>query len=420
MLNELIHSTAEMKMTPEQKEAILQLLEDMLAHHSFKNSKRCTSLLRYQVQQALEDPTAHIKERTLGIEVFGREANYDTASDPVVRIAMNEVRKRIAQYNDEVVPRNGLRLEVPVGAYMPKFQFVSLPPELEAPADPSIEGAIEADGFALAAPPSSLWHSRRLRSGSVAAVIALVLLAGLVYYRWHNSPFAQLWSPLLSSSHRILICIGTGLTREDSQKSCNYYLKPDTAPLQNAQIPGASSDIPTTNDVGAISKLIGYIQSQKKAYVLQPSALSTLRDLRSGPVILFGVANNAWTRCLTSSLRFHIEDDSASKVIRVIDSSNQNNKDWLVDMNQNNATLTKDYALVSRYTDDLTQTPVLEVAGLRVFGSIAATEFVSDPRYMNAMGKMNSSCKRNAQFVLQTTIVNGTSGPPKILAMHCW
>ena len=50
-----------------------------------------------------------LKERTLGVEVFGREPGYDTNADPVVRISAGEVRKRIAQYYHENGMLRGFR-----------------------------------------------------------------------------------------------------------------------------------------------------------------------------------------------------------------------------------------------------------------------------------------------------------------------
>ena len=97
-------------------------LERMLANPLFKHSKRYPSLLRYVVEHALENPDFHIKERTLGIEVFGRDPNYDTSLDPVVRTTAGELRKRIAQYYHEPGHELELRIDLPIGSYVPEFR----------------------------------------------------------------------------------------------------------------------------------------------------------------------------------------------------------------------------------------------------------------------------------------------------------
>ena len=78
------------------KDAVQLQMERLRASSHFKNSRRYTDLLRFVVQQTLEGHSDILKERTLGIEVFGRELSFDTSGDSIVRVAAAEVRKRIA------------------------------------------------------------------------------------------------------------------------------------------------------------------------------------------------------------------------------------------------------------------------------------------------------------------------------------
>ena len=95
--------------TEEWRTLIQPQLERILANPLFKNSKRYPNLLRYVVERTLDGHPGELKERTLGIEVFGREPDYDTNLDPVVRTTAAEIRKRLAQYyqepNHETEPR---------------------------------------------------------------------------------------------------------------------------------------------------------------------------------------------------------------------------------------------------------------------------------------------------------------------------
>jgi hypothetical protein len=67
-------------------------MEKVLASNQFCNSRRYPALLRYVVDQALSGNGDQIKERTVGIEVFGRPPDYDTNTDTVVRYTAGEVR----------------------------------------------------------------------------------------------------------------------------------------------------------------------------------------------------------------------------------------------------------------------------------------------------------------------------------------
>ena len=87
--------------TKSQKEAVLRQLERLLEHPHFHKSKRFPVFLRFVVTELLAGRGEGLKERTLGIEVFGKEPNYDTTDDPIVRVTAGEIRKRIAQYYQE-------------------------------------------------------------------------------------------------------------------------------------------------------------------------------------------------------------------------------------------------------------------------------------------------------------------------------
>src|SRR5690348_8364873 len=82
--------------------AIREHLNGILATSLFNTSKRYPAFLNQVVDGALRGGAEIIKERILGIEVFHRNPAYDTSSDPVVRTAACEVRKRLGQYYSEV------------------------------------------------------------------------------------------------------------------------------------------------------------------------------------------------------------------------------------------------------------------------------------------------------------------------------
>jgi hypothetical protein len=72
--------------TREDRDAILLELQEVLASPHFCNSKRYPALLRYIVEATLAGNSDHLKERTLGVEVFDRAPSYDTNADTVVAL----------------------------------------------------------------------------------------------------------------------------------------------------------------------------------------------------------------------------------------------------------------------------------------------------------------------------------------------
>lgn len=109
--------------TEEDKAKIRQQMNRLLGTSHFKNSRRYPLLFRFIVEEALEGRGQFLKERLLGVQVFDRPADYDTASDPIVRVTIAEIRKRIAQYYHEEAHDSELRIELLPGSYVPEFRL---------------------------------------------------------------------------------------------------------------------------------------------------------------------------------------------------------------------------------------------------------------------------------------------------------
>src|ERR1700736_4067611 len=103
--------------------AVREQLTRLVESPPFNHSRRFPTFLRFVIEHALAGNADQLKERTIGIEVFGREAEYDTASDPIVRVTAAEIRKRIAQYYQEPGHETELRVTLPAGSYVPQFHW---------------------------------------------------------------------------------------------------------------------------------------------------------------------------------------------------------------------------------------------------------------------------------------------------------
>src|SRR5579863_6342466 len=192
--------------------AVREQLERLLVHPLFANSKRYPALLAYVVDQTLLGNSADLKERSIGIEVFGRSPNYDANADPVVRITAGEVRKRLSQYYYDAAHEGELVLELPIGSYVPIFHA----PEPEA--DPeAIAAAPEL------APPVPVLPEEpappRPRRMPWIPLVSIVLLTGAlgvgIGLRYHPVPpvpppsnIDRFWEPVTSSANPATFCLG--------------------------------------------------------------------------------------------------------------------------------------------------------------------------------------------------------------------
>src|SRR5215471_2253613 len=132
-----VHPVCELD-TGNHRSLFAEHLEQILASAAFRNSKRYAAVLRYVVERALEGNPDGLKERTIGVDVFGRPADYDTASDHAVRSAMAEVRKRLAQYYQDG-EHSDLRIEIQPGSYIPQFRLADSPTALVVPEPEAVE-----------------------------------------------------------------------------------------------------------------------------------------------------------------------------------------------------------------------------------------------------------------------------------------
>ena len=123
--------------TEEDRREVQLELERILASPPFTGSRRYPALLRHVVEKTLRGEVDDLKERILGIEVFQRPNGYDTNADPVVRFSAGEIRRRIAQFYQDISDEGSIEIGLPVGSYIPQFfrieardeRFAALPEE---------------------------------------------------------------------------------------------------------------------------------------------------------------------------------------------------------------------------------------------------------------------------------------------------
>ncbi|HEY4011568.1 MAG TPA: hypothetical protein VGM11_15540 [Acidobacteriaceae bacterium] len=404
--------------TEEEKLAATEQLERLLANPYFSHSRRFPSFLRFIVGQTLSGRTDLLKERTVGVEVFGKDANYDTANDPIVRVTAAEIRKRIAQYYQDPAHEHELRLSLPPGSYVPRFDT---PHGLHTEEPRStLLGAVEPQsaGPALLAPATHA-HSRSARRRWFTALLMGVVLGlmGVGGYAWwqesRNSALMEFWAPILNSNDPALFCIAdqtqyTAISLRDAQDPSHQIVLKDNLTAV------------VIDDLSPTVKIAGFLQSKGKKYSVRGEGSTTLSDLRSGPTVFIGAYDNQWTLRLLKPLRFHFVNDASMTHFGIVDSSSKTPSPWIVDRTQQIATNNyRDYAIVARFTDSTTGRVAVVVAGVGRGGTIAAGELLTDPAQLAPVLRAAGD-KRNIELVLSTPIIGGEPGPPRVEASYAW
>ena len=412
-----------------QKEEIQLQLNRVLSSVSFKNSRRQTDFLRLVVEMSLSGRSADIKERLIGIEVFGRPPDYDLTIDPIVRGAAVELRKRLAQYYADPKHSSELRLDLPLGTYVPAFRRPSPVQEREqGPADQLFkvekpQGSLETVSPTVNAPPLPQKSKTRLLlvRSTIAATLLLSALLGVrfIYFGQSQSEIRALdafWAPVTNRNDTILVCAGdlNLIMNVHPVESANETWR-DVTKNQNHLDP----------NMGAALLQIGAAMGRKgKRVRLRLADLTPLSDLREQPDVFIGGANNPWTVRILSGLRFRNiagtdpETGRPADIGMIVDMKNPAQTSWRLDFSARVNAITHDYSLVTRIQDPLTGQPVVLLTGLGAYGNSSASEFVSNPAYFWQFAKdaPKSWEERTVQIVLETTVVDGRVSTPKVVA----
>jgi hypothetical protein len=167
------------------RQAVREQVGHILASLLLRNSKRFPGFPNYAVESALAVNAQPPTERTVGLEVFGREPDYDTAQDPVVRMTAVEIRKRLTVYYQAPEHANEIRIELPSGSYVTEFRR------------PMHFPVAIVDRQPRRSTPSTRRFPWWKRAGIAAGILICVL--GALSVRLHTTALDRFWKPVLSS-----------------------------------------------------------------------------------------------------------------------------------------------------------------------------------------------------------------------------
>ncbi|HEY4048597.1 MAG TPA: hypothetical protein VGM27_17150 [Acidobacteriaceae bacterium] len=425
--------TAHKGLSEKEKAAIQEQLERLLSNSHFSHSRRFPSFLRFVIDQTLAGQTDLLKERTLGIEIFGRDADYDTASDPIVRVTAAEIRKRIAQYYQEQGHEGELRVSLPAGSYVPQFHWpqtatiskekselqavgiAEVPPTSFEPPAPASDNTSHGEQAQAA---KSHFLSRPWPRGWLIALPLLLACAGALFL-WrstHHSAFDFFWDPILKTSDPVLFCVA------DQSQYTAQALRDAGDPSHLTVLKDTLTAI-VYDDLNPVVRIAGILQSHGKKYALRSEGTTNLTDLRNGPTVFIGAFDNAWTLRLTKPLRYHFANNPEMTEFRIVDNAAPAQSRWLVNRLQQMTTNNyRDFAIVARFTDDTTGKLAVVAAGVGRGGTIVAGEFLTDPAHLVPLQEaaMLAGNKKNMEVVLSTQIIDGEPGTPTIEATYFW
>jgi TolB-like protein/tetratricopeptide (TPR) repeat protein len=153
-------------------------LERMAASEAFRGSPQLIAFLRYVVEATLRGEADRIKGYTIATEALGRTVDFDPQADPIVRVEATRLRRALNRYHASAIAADGVRIDLPLGSYVPVFRravanvVLPLPPPASLPPAPRRLG-----NFTL---PPVTW--RRAAAGIVLMLIGASSYAGLDFW----------------------------------------------------------------------------------------------------------------------------------------------------------------------------------------------------------------------------------------------
>ncbi len=172
-------------------QAVRAELDRLVASATFRHSKRCSEFLDYVVEHTIRGASGLLKERSIGVGLFGLPQDFDPGQRTVVRVTANEVRKKLAQhYQAENGAPHLVRIGLPPGSYSAEFKWTA--PSIETPAP-------------VPSPP------RRLPLWIIACALAVLAILGAVFL-WRSQAARPVYSgaPSASAPRAGMVALPTG------------------------------------------------------------------------------------------------------------------------------------------------------------------------------------------------------------------
>jgi hypothetical protein len=396
------------QLEPLEQERVRAQVERVLNSSLFRSGHRCRALLRHVAERALAGDTDNLKERTLGIDVFGRAPDYDTNADPVVRGTAGEIRKKLAQYYQDPEHSAELRIELNRGGYVPVFH-----PPLQ---------------------PTRLATLPRKRVTVIAtAVFGLTLAGVLLAVQWRRPALDRFWEPMLNTPGGVLFCVAQPRVYNFRSDARQKQIETMIQGMSPAALESSPEIIPLSQlipmwdrylamgDVSCLLRLASIFEKRGKPYGIRSEAATSFSDLRERPSILIGAFDNEWTLQAVGDMRYTFYKDFEGLEV-IHDRDHPGNTEWKLLNSWPQWNITNDYAIVSRVFDVHTDRMVVVAAGITHFGTAGAGDFLSNPQYFSeVISRLPRDWQhKNLQIVLRVPVIHGVASHPQVLATHVW
>lgn len=392
---------------------------------AFRNSRQSAKLLRYLVLNSLDGRDDLLRERQVGTAVFSREPDYDTATDSIVRVRVNEIRKRLAVYYENSALSHDIWFKIPRGSYRVEFVRPEVPVEPAASALTTL-------------PFEPVRHGRRkisiLAVAASLAIVAAASVSGFYFSRTSAAPgLNSFWRPALNSRTPVILCVGNPVL---FQFSSQFRKRLKATEANGEAFQALLPNIPRQMTLGtgdlvaiqnqyvglgsayAVARISSWLSRNRKETEIRFANDLSYADLKRSPAVFIGAFQNRWTLQAMRDQRFVFDLVSGSTVVR----DKRTGHLWMLPGLKEDGQTNEDYVIVTRIPKAETGQFVVTAAGITQYGCQTAADVLTTSDFLpGILRRLDPKWQsKNAQVLLHVPVLGQTPATPTMIAAQVW
>src|SRR5262245_36275840 len=400
-------------------EEINQELDRILQSAFFQRSERLQRFLRFVCAYEMRGEGHLLHEYLIGSEVFGRGEEYSPHEDGIVRRQAHALRRKLQEYYEKDGADDPIRIELPVGRYVPSFRRYSppadSPTEQSAPEAPRPEHhPVALEHQVLLAPPAPR-TDQRIRV-LIGAAGLLLFAAGWFAGARKSAPITQasvispeegeIWGAWLDRAEGASLCFSNPLTTV--VKHYPEMLAPDSQPPRQLLSPsqerffrsvvplppgGYLYFAPTISQAKMGEAFAGvYIAAlfARAGLPIRPtqSRFVSWEDLTRENIILLGHNEaNPWLDRILKNYPLQLAVTTSDRQRAIVNSrpGDGESGEWRIRYGDEAVTATQEYALISMLPGADARHLLLLISGLNTQATQSAAEYLTSSAHLKEL-----------------------------------
>jgi hypothetical protein len=430
-----------------QDDPLWELAQRVITGPHFARSPLLSKFLQFVVAETLEGRADEITEHQIGVQVFDRPSDYRTLEDNIVRNYARQLRKRLAEHFADEGSAEPVRIDIPLGGYVPVFLKAAEAQSAEHEQRTPLSGTVSAQSGAAAerltesaASIRSKWKGRlvglSLGAAYSAALIALTWYAATRMHvqREAAEPAQALWRSLFGgpgNSYIVPSDAGFNLVEDLTRRPVPLaeYIEGSYQELPLAGVDGHSaSDLRSQQLTPFVDLQIAAALARLKEDDPQRVLIRFPRDLRlddlksANAVIIGSMGSNPWAAIAESSANFRIVDRPGMAGAAIVNLKPQPGEATLYASHWNEPAH-ETYALIAFLPNLSGNGHLLVLQGLDVAGTQAAAEMLLHPSAIAPILKQATRADGSLRYfevLLRSTSIESNATGTQVIASRIY